>query len=1445
MQCSKIGSLDCTIESQACYISHVIQNTNVPHITARKQRPQRFCRLRAGGKSHYMSNQFKLLECNPQLGLKNGIHQDTSERFRDSTLSNYIQIAVAQVFSTVADKSLFSVDIENASNTDELRTALSPSKFNFLRSLDLSKTHRVLDLSEDFGGVAHFLADQVASVESVKIDPGLTRLSVGRCASKPNVCHISEDLNKLKLPSRHYDLIVVGQLSALCLDQQAVTDFLNSLRGALSDRGVLIICTDNQKALGKWLNSNQNADAQKLDFEQLYRNSADSNCVNSFERKKLRDALKGCGFAAVDFHANFSIGDSCDHLFSEDYLTSSVNALNHFYRLGSIDNPQVNEFLLYKNLWTQKRRIVDLASHFVVLAGASTKHTRDLYDNDFTHFPGTGRKPQWRVVTSRARTAQQVKKQSVFADKVGSEKDLVSQNLSPQPYFKGRVLVGDWLDAMLNSDNRRFAELVQEYSAWLSQAAEDNNFTQTAYDLLPFNIILSERGGQRVFETIDTEWQINCDYGSDFVLFRALFWFAFENKSLLRRYAQNNGLYSIAMFIVQYMPSVHQVGDLSGFVELEERIQAQIDNNYRADAVSNALLQSFDSSTQLSTPALQMTLMWGNADGQMDEANTRSIEWLRASNPQRLKFELHAFSPNTPILRLDPMTSMGSIKLTALSLFDSSGQALLELTSGEEIIANASLQGLIQVDDSLLALNHDPHLLFDLSEVANIYSAESLEVEIAWIWGQDYSPTLNVLAAAVGQQSTALVGQSNRLNQYRADIEYKDQRISDLVDHRTDLALLKDQELENKRLRHRLQHQIDTLQSLLHKQSVRNDELHGYLLMRPTTRGKRVLSRILDRLRGRPAIEAEPVPEVKEIIQESPLPTGELLGQNTEDYAQWVEENELSPDQIVAAKAEIEAMPIKPIFSILVPIYNTDPDYLLPMIESVRNQIYPYWQLCLVDDCSPKSYLKRILEHEALDDDRISVQLNDVNQGISVATNDALDMAKGDYIALLDHDDELSINALYENAKVINQQPDIGLIYSDEDKMDMQGNRLEPFFKPDYSPDLLDTNNYICHFTVIKKSIADEIGGFREGLDGSQDHDIILRAANASENVVHIPKILYHWRKVPGSTAVLYDSKSYAWEAGRKAVEDTLAKNEQGVRVEFGTLKGTYRVFREIKGEPLVSIIVPFKDKPGLLDACINSILQRSSYKNFEIVGVSNNSEEKATFERMQHFAEIDSRVRFVEKNVPFNFSEICNYGAEQALGEFLVLLNNDIEIISPDWIERMLEHAQRDSVGAVGGKLLYPNGRIQHAGVVVGMVGAAGHPHKFFPDNHIGYHGRLHMVYNVSAVTGAMMMMSTAKFKQVGGLDADNLAVAYNDVDLCLKLMNAGYINLFTPHAKATHHESVSRGYEDSDEKMQRLLKEQRFFLNKWSDFLEKGDPYYNPNLSLKNERFSLNFKE
>lgn len=1406
-----------------------------------------------------MLNQSILLDLNPKLGLLNDIYQDTTNVFRDSDLSNYIQIAVADVFAQADDKSLFSLDIERLSTTDELRSALAANRYNYLRALNLEGINHALDMSEDFGGVVHFLADHVNTLDAVKVDSDRTRLSLLRCANKRNICHITEDLDKLKLPTGHYDLIVLGELEALALEREAQATLLARLQASLSERGVLIINVRNRDSINKWLNAN-NAQANAIPYGALYR----TDYVQEYERKELLDTLAAANFASVDINASFAVDDACANLFSEEYLTSSPNAVNHFYRLGSVDNAEINEYLLFRNLFDDGQRVFDRASRFIVVAGGSRSVTRSVYNKDFCHFPGTGRQAQWRTLTSRETGAANVNKQSVYPDQtVGT--DLISQNLEPQPYCKGRLLVDDWLQAIDSNDPRELRDLVGEYAEWLQQFGDTEAFKTSAYDLLPFNIVLRERGANREYQTIDPEWQVHADFDANFVLFRALFWFAFENKSVIRGFAAKNNIPSIALFVVRFLPSVGQVSELQKYVDLEEQIQSQIDNNYRAKAVEHALLQSFDSTPTIDSSLLSCQLLWGDKKNRFDEENSAFCGWENDVKPQQLALALPPHNDKMPILRIDPIASKGLFSLASLSLVDNKGKSIFGKDSAAEIAAAAKLVNIEQATDTagepfFIALNDDPHLLFDLSAVENIDQAVTAQIEVALLHDQHYETALATLTAAVQQQNSDLVRQANTLDQYRAELEFTNMRLDEVRAHRTDLNdMLQDQyQLDQERLRkiRILKQRMVNLNDQLVAQLGRNEEMENYLMMRPTTRVKRFATRNLNRLRGVEVVdeqeaeeevaEAEEASKAEEEVDPNVVPeSGELIGQNTEDYQLWISENSLSEEDIEAAKREIDSFKLKPVFSILVPIYNTDPDYLIPMIRSVQAQIYPHWQLCLVDDASPKGYLKQILQHEAEQDERISIQLNDHNQGISLTTNDALAMAKGDYIALLDHDDELSIDALYENAKAINQHPDLGLAYSDEDKMDMQGNRLEPYFKPDYSPDLLDTNNYICHFTVIKKDIVDKIGGFLEGLDGSQDHDIILRAAHHSERVVHIPRILYHWRKIPGSTAVVYDSKSYAWEAGRKAVENCLNQIESGVTVEFGTLKGTYRVFREIRGEPLISIVVPFKDKPELLDLCLGSILDRTTYKNFEVIGVSNNSELDETRERMSHFEERDQRIRFVEKNIPFNFSAICNYGVEQAKGEYIVLLNNDIEIQSPDWLERLLEHAQRPGVGAVGGKLLFPDGRIQHAGVVAGMVGAAGHPHKFFPDNHIGYHGRLHMVYNVSAVTGAMLMVSKAKYDEVGGLDEDNLAVAYNDIDFCLKLLDQGYLNVFTPHCKATHYESVSRGYEDTDEKLQRLKTEQGFFLSKWHDFLQAGDPYYNPNLSLKNERFSLNFRD
>ena len=554
------------------------------------------------------------------------------------------------------------------------------------------------------------------------------------------------------------------------------------------------------------------------------------------------------------------------------------------------------------------------------------------------------------------------------------------------------------------------------------------------------------------------------------------------------------------------------------------------------------MIQSFDNSR----PVLELN--WSDQTGLVPRVLAHSKIWNKNLGEQTLSFKL--VSPSNPKLnnlRIDPIAEIGGVSISKVEIFDNTGKSIWLANSQEALVKKVKMVGILPLSKHLICMDDDPHILIDVGDL-NL-AAQEIEVTITLSneATDGLAQAIHILSQEPTKQEATLLAQKTRNNEARARIEYLNQQIDSLHLHRDVLSKkLDESKALTKTLERDKRRQFQLFTDRLQTQYNLNKSLYEFLTNRPSTRIKGIARRILNKVRRRPQVElpssndfllqtptAEHF-EVPKLVRNYPLPQGDLIGQNNEDYGLWVDITRLTEQEIAAIRIEIEQLPNKPLFSILVPIYNTDPEYLLPMIESVKAQLYPYWELCLVDDCSPKSYLGQILQHEALQDERIKVQLNKANQGISLTTNDALAMANGDYIALLDHDDEISIDALYENAKVINQQPEVGLIYSDEDKLDIRGHRLEPFFKPDYSPDFLSTNNYICHFSVIKKSLIDELGGFREGLDGSQDHDVILRAAHNTEHVVHIPKILYHWRKIPGSTAVVYDAKSYAWEAGRK-----------------------------------------------------------------------------------------------------------------------------------------------------------------------------------------------------------------------------------------------------------------------------------------------------------------------
>lgn len=560
-------------------------------------------------------------------------------------------------------------------------------------------------------------------------------------------------------------------------------------------------------------------------------------------------------------------------------------------------------------------------------------------------------------------------------------------------------------------------------------------------------------------------------------------------------------------------------------------------------------------------------------------------------------------------------------------------------------------------------------------------------------------------------------------------------------------------------------------------------------------------------------------------------------------YRRWIKNNEPDPKQLEDQKKCANSLPLQPKISLLVPVYNPPLDVLVETLDSVASQTYPNWECCISNGDPSNQVIKEHLDARAESDKRFKVIHLDQNLGIAGNTNAAAALATGDYVGFLDHDDSLAPFALFEVAKTLSSDPDIEVLYSDEDVLNERGRRVEPFFKPGYSPDLMCSMNYMCHFFVLRKRLGDALGWLRTGYDGAQDFDFILRAAELAKKIHRIPGILYHWRSVKGSTASDYYAKPYATEAGIKALEDHLKRSQQEGVVSTNYMPTWYRVSYSLPEQPLVSIIIPNHNHADDLRNLTASILEKSTYTNFEILIVENNSQEKATFDLYNSFRETDQRIRIIEWNQPFNYSSVNNFAAESTSAEVLLFLNNDIEIITPDWIEQMLMHALRPETGTVGAKLLYPNDTIQHAGLVVGIGGTAGHVHKGYHRDRVGYGGLLKQVHNVSANTAACLMVRRKVFEMAGGFDP-KYVLAFGDVDLCLKIMENGFVNVWTPFAELYHHESKTRGYEVTREQKARFEHEKSIFRGRWRDFLEKGDPYYNPNLSLRDEGYSIDPK-
>jgi glycosyltransferase involved in cell wall biosynthesis len=1093
-----------------------------------------------------------------------------------------------------------------------------------------------------------------------------------------------------------------------------------------------------------------------------------------------------------------------DFLFRENFLNEKDDAWRAIAEFldetgrsrepGSSPIPELWErFRIGNDFPTQK------APYFSVFCDTG-RFPKSPVNIDFLKISAGKRKTQFWIETKKPRGQDQIVRSALC--ETSSALDSIEtpspinfrHNLSSEPYRSGQTLAALWLSALaLGASPDQLRTYFVDYYTFLKQCVRDSDFNN--FDLIPDNLLLDQNG---TINPIDQEWVVSDPSFTPEVAFcRGICYFLFR---FARRLDMIDSSRQFGPCHRDFLDSAIQFVGIDAHQPLESFYR--IEQQFRKFSLKGyAVLE----------PESLLKRQFG-------DLNTISLKLLGVEKTQ---VSLGACSPSLTSTLVVPANSGRegvSISLsTSLSgavgcclfinfprqfgnpWFESLRVYATTRSSRVDILNAVGHEKVIGIFESLT--NEDQTLLqeeegFDSSETIKIDASSALNQvcceavvnwEIRFLWPDlTYGPN----------------GDSELLSRlWTKEFVYSDacSEISTL----------------EKQMLHR-QDQIDSLEKKLNQ-----------ILSSKAWRVAEVLRKVIFAFRSKPVAKLDRPSTAIELLSRPAIqPKRQFkIALQQKNFAPVVPER---PSQT------------QPLISIVMPVHNTPRPWLRDAVDSVRSQSYLNWELVIVNDGSTLLETREYLDK--LDEPRVSLVNLTSSSGISGATNFGIEAARGDIIALMDHDDMLAKDALAHVATAFIQQH-ADLVYSDETVFndDMEslsfGYFGSPILKPDYSPDLLLSHNYVTHFLAVRKELIEVVGGLRSEFDGAQDYDLILRLTELTHDIVHIAEPLYHWRQSAQSTSLDTGVKPDAHLRGKKALTEALSRRNIEGKVLMGSAPHFFRVRREIIGDPSVDIVIPFRDQPLMLQQCIDSLLTRTSYSNFRIIGVDNGSVEQLTIDLQRRYVENSSLVKFVEFDVPFNFAKIVNYGVEQSTADHVVLLNNDIQIINFDWIESLLEHSQRPEIGAVGGKLYYPDDTIQHAGIVVGIGDYAGHPHKHEQGGFSGYVNRLNVVQNVSAVTGAMLMCKTEVYREVGGLNAEHFKVACNDVDFCLRLIEKGYRNVFTPFAQAYHHESISRGYEDTPEKKARFEREKSLFQARHSAYLTHGDPYYNKNLLLDRE--------
>jgi len=1305
------------------------------------------------------------------------------------------QSYIAQTIAQATDRGSLSTELADQIRDWSSEYHLSPLRSNLLRALNLDDRGPILEIGAGCGAITRYLGELNHAVDAVEGSYERACIARLRCADLENVDVHAINVNDLSLPDNHYSLVCfIGVLEYAQRfsgieqsPEEAVLQLLAKAKKALRPGGAIVIAIENRLGFKYLFGAGE--DHYGLAYEGIHDYPHFAG-IKTYSKTTWEHLFSKYDLA-YEFLYPFPDYKLPEQVLSEHYVQEYPQSWSHVTTShprdyhGLIADPGNIPF------WEtvgQANRLGDFADSFLIVAANHANTAREIANRDFIHVSNLQRQPQYRTLTEKPRGSQTIIKR-ILDPRAGA---IVSDKLThliplKEPFHAGLPLANQWeMHIRIAPSERTFLSLIEPYYAFIKSTFLSAIEPHGLVDLTPMNIMVMSDGE---FRSFDLEWKTAFALTPEFILFRGLFYFLQSRQGIICPIYRNIPETTMGDLITRcfrYLDLNHSL-DFTLFSNLEESLQEVVQVDRHGPSTRHCLRQT------LSTNKQQARLFWTESGTDFEPERYKTGELSLGPESQVISFCFPTRGTETLDIRFTPGTTNGYCHLHSIttSLIEANNEIVLHaLRGGKHISQGAQLDGLIygndQGKDIFFINSPEANLTWQVSHPKlRTDGTITITIEIDWVLSSEFQLIRNTL-----------LHENARLARELAELKPRINRLVQLEQVEQDIHLIRQS---------RVMRTAEAVKGFLLCLSPRR-----FLPLTPNYPDANTLE-IANNAEAQTRDLGDPIPTVLELDSSLPQPSipVHLPGTPT----------------------------VTPQISVILPVHNPHIPWIRAAIESVKQQQYGNWELCIVDDYSEDPKVIQTLR--GYESPQIRIRELHTPLNISGATNEALRMASGQYVVFLDHDDILTSDALTQVVAAINNtQADI--IYSDEDLIDLDGSIITPHFKSDYSPDLLLSHNYITHLVAIRRILIDNLGGLRSAYDGAQDYDLLLRLTDDPERTIHhIPKVLYHWRKSDTSTSLDPMAKPLAEQNARNALTDTLRRRNIDGIVKSAGRHHFFSVIRTERNQK-VTIIIPFRDQADLLRRCLTSILNKSTFDNYEIIGISNNSDSPDTFSLMQEFVEEDTRIRFLEHNQPFNFSELINLGFDNAEGQHVVSVNNDIEIISWDWLTALLQHSQRPEVGVVGGKLFYPDGTIQHAGIILGVGGYAGHSHKGRSSGDDGYYHRASLIQNVSAVTGALMMVERDVFEILEGFDT-SLATACNDVDFCLRARESGYLNVYTPNAQAYHLESATRGYEDTPEKLSRFHTEVAYFQQRHGLLLSKGDPYYNINLSLDSEQFEI----